>query len=221
MILISLGAVAAFAVFAATTVTNAPSVGQTVIEGDMGLFPGTSFTGFPPGIVTGNTYPGGAYTKNAKIDAQRAYDDAAGKTADENLSNKDLGGLTLTPGVYKFDAAAAISEGELHLDPQADPNAVWVFQIVSALNIAGKTGVYFTNPLGKANNVYWQVGSSATINTEASFIGNVLAYSSISCFAEATVEGRLIALNGAVTLIDNAVSKPAQILPPLDTAASA
>jgi hypothetical protein len=207
MALVVLGTVAAFAIFAATTVTNAPYAG-TVIKGDMGTFPGSAFTGFPPGIFTGDKYAAGSYAEIVKGDAQIAYESAAEQPVDTILSDTDLGGLTLTPGVYKFDDTAAMSQGELFLDAQEDSDAVWVFQIGSELNIAEGTGMFFTGGLGNANNVFWQVGTSATVNKGVSFIGNILAYSSISLKSQASVEGRLIALNGAVTLIDNSVSFP-------------
>jgi hypothetical protein len=108
MALILLGAAATFAIFAATTVTNAPYAG-TVIKGDMGTFPGSAFTGFPPGLVTGDLYGAGSYAGIVKGDAQVAYEAAAGQAVDTILSDTDLGGLTLIPGVYKFDDTAAMS----------------------------------------------------------------------------------------------------------------
>jgi type VI secretion system secreted protein VgrG len=207
MTLIVLSSVAAFAIFAATTITNAPYAG-TVIEGDMGIFPGSAFTGFPPGLVTGDMYSAGNYAGIVKGDAQNAYEAAAEQPVDTILSDTDLGGLTLIPGVYKFDDTAALSQGELFLDAQEDPDAVWVFQIGSELNIADGTAMFFTGGLGNANNVFWQVGTSATLNKGIGFIGNILAFSSISLKSQASVEGRLVALNGAVTLIDNFVSFP-------------
>jgi hypothetical protein len=207
MTLVLLGAVAAFAIFAATSITNAPYVG-TVIEGDIGTFPGSAFTGFPPGIFTGDKYAAGSYAEIVKGDAQVAYDSAAGQPADTILSDTDLGGLTLTPGVYKFDVAAAMLEGDLFLDAQENVDAVWVFQIGSTLKIAGGSGMFFTGGVGNANNVFWQVGSSATLSEGSGFIGNLLAYTSISLESQASVDGRLIALNGGVTLIDNSVSFP-------------
>jgi type VI secretion system secreted protein VgrG len=207
MSFVALGALATFAIFAATTITNVPAVG-TVIEGDMGIFPGTAFTGFPPGEVTGSKYSAGTFAGIVKGDAQVAYDDAAGQAFTATMSNVDLGGKTLSPGVYKFDTAAALSAGELFLDAGGDSEAVWIFQIGTSLNIAAGTSMFFTGGLGNANNVVWQVGSSATLNANCAFIGNILAYSSVSCKAKASVQGRLVGLNGAVTLSDNSVSFP-------------
>jgi type VI secretion system secreted protein VgrG len=156
-------------------------------------------------------YSAGGYAGIVKGDVQVAYDFAAGQPVDTILSNTDLGGLTLTPGVYKFDDTASLSQGDLFLDDQEDVDAVWVFQIGSELTIAGGSGMFFTNGLGNANNVFWQVGTSAILNNDVSFIGNILAYASISLKSKASVEGRLIALNGAVTLIDNFVSFPVDV----------
>jgi hypothetical protein len=110
--------------------------------------------------------------------------------------------------VYKFDATAVLSTGDLLFDAQEDPDAVWVFQVGSALHIAAGSGMFFADGVGNANNIFWQIGSSATLNADSIFIGNILAYSSISCWSEASTVGRLIALNGAVTLVDNYVSFP-------------
>jgi hypothetical protein len=205
--LIALGTLATFAIFAATTITNVPSVG-TVVTGHMGIFPGAAYTGFPPGKVTGSMYEAGSYAGIVKGDAQLAYDDAVGRVANTTLTGTDLMGLTLTPGVYKYDSAAALSAGSLFFDAQGDIDAVWIFQIGSSLNIAAGTQMFFESNLGNANNVFWQVGTSATLNANCAFIGTILAYSSVSAMAKTSVNGRLIGLNGAVTLIDNVVIVP-------------
>jgi hypothetical protein len=106
-------------------------------------------------------------------DIRSAYNNATGQASNHTLSDIDLGGLTLTPGVYKFATAAA---GQLFLDAQGDVDAVWIFQIGTALNIESTTSIVFTSGLGNANNVFWAVGSSATLNEDVSFIGNILAY---------------------------------------------
>jgi hypothetical protein len=208
MSLVVLGAVAIFAIFAGTSITNEPYVG-TNIAGDMGTSPGAAVTGFPPGVLNGDIFAGTSYSEIVKGDAQLAYEDAAGQAADTILSDTDLGGLSLSPGVYKFDAAAALSAGDLFLDAKGDSDAVWVFQIGSTLTIADGSAMFFTGGVGNANNVFWQVGSSATLNSGSGFIGNILAYTAISLKSKASVQGRLIALNGGVTLIDNSVSFPA------------
>jgi hypothetical protein len=207
MTLVLLGAAWTFAIFAGTTITNVPNVG-THLYGDIGTFPGSAIDGFPPGIVDGNTYSAGAYAGIVVGDIRIAYNNATGQPFTQTLTDTDLGGLTLTPGVYKFDDAAALSAGQLFFDAQGDVDAVWIFQIVTSLNVASGTGMFFTSGLGNANNVFWAVGSSATLKEDVSFIGNILAYTSISCNALATVNGRLLGTNGAVTLSQNVVSFP-------------
>jgi hypothetical protein len=207
MTLVLLGAAWTFVIFAGTTITNVPNVG-TYLLGDIGTFPGSAITGFPPGVIYGETYSTGSYAEIVIGDIRSAYNNATGQASNHTLSNTDLGGLTLFPGVYKFNAAAKLSAGQLFFDAQGDVDAVWIFQIGSSLDVASGTGMFFTSGLGNANNVFWAVGSSATINEDVSFIGNILAYTSISCNARVNVNGRLLATNGAVTLIQNVVSYP-------------
>jgi hypothetical protein len=208
MTLVLLGAAWTFAIFAGTTITNVPNVG-TNLWGDIGIFPGSALTGFPPGVVYGDTYLAGSYAGIVVGDIRIAYNNATAQPSNHTLTDTDLGGLTLAPGVYKFDAAAALSAGQLFFDAQGDVDAVWIFQIATSLNVASGTSMFFTSGLGNANNVFWAVGSSATLKEDVSFIGNILAYTSISCNARVTVNGRLLATNGGVTLIQNVVSFPA------------
>jgi hypothetical protein len=207
MTLVLLGAAWTFAIFAGTTITNVPNVG-TYLLGDIGTFPGSALTGFPPGVIYGDTYLAGSYAEIVIGDIRKAYNNATGQASTHTSSDIDLGGLTLFPGVYKFDAAAALSAGQLFFDAQGDVDAVWIFQIGSSLNIESGTSMFFTSGLGNANNVFWAVGTSATLKEDVSFIGNILAYTSISCNARVTVNGRLLATNGEVTLIQNVVSYP-------------
>jgi hypothetical protein len=207
MTLVLLGAAWTFAIFAGTTITNVPNVG-TYLLGDIGTFPGNAVTGFPPGVIYGETYTAGSYAETVIGDIQKAYNNATGQASTQTLSNTDLGGLTLLPGVYKFDAAAALSAGQLFFDAQGDVDAVWIFQIGSLLNIESGTSMFFTSGLGNANNVFWAVGTIAALKDDVSFIGNILAYDAITCNARVTVNGRLLAMNGEVTLIQNVVSYP-------------
>jgi hypothetical protein len=207
MTLVLLGAAWAFAIFAGTTITNVPNVG-TYLLGDIGTYPGSAITGFPPGIIYGQTYLAGSYAEIVIGDIRSAYNNATAQPFNHTLSNTDLGGLTLFPGVYKFDAAAALSAGQLFFDAQGDVDAVWIFQIGTSLNVASGTEMFFTSGLGNANNVFWAVGTSATLQTGATFIGTILAYTSISCDARVSVNGRLLATNGGVTLSQNVVSYP-------------
>ena len=153
-------------------------------------------------------YPAGSYAGIVKGDAVVAYTNAAMQPSTTTLSNQDLTGMTLLPGVYKFDAAAALSAGQLFFDANGDPDAVWIIQIGTSLNIAANTGMFFTSGVGNPNNVVWAVGTTVDLHTNSAFIGNILAGTVIALRSKASVNGRLVSLNGAVTLIDNSVSFP-------------
>lgn len=197
-----LGTSGNFAVLAGSAVSN---TGATILTGDLGLWPGTasSVTGFPPGSFTGTLHAGDAVALQAQSDLTAAYNDAAGQACGTVLTGTDLGGLTLTPGVYCFATSAQLT-GTLTLDGQGNPNAVFVFQIGSTLTTASNASVAMING-GDGCRVYWQVGTSATLGTGTAFVGNVLALASITATTGASVSGRLLARNGAVTLDNNAV----------------
>jgi len=196
---VGLGTAGAFAVLAGSAVTN---TGPTVMNRDLGVSPGTAITGFPPGLVNGATHSADAVALQAKSDLTAAYDDAAGRTPVTAISG-DLGGQTLTPGVYASRASLLLT-GDVILDAQGDPDAVFVFQVGSTLTTATDSRVQLVNGAAPCN-VFWQVGSSATIGTTTTFNGNVLALTSISAKTGASFHGRLLARNGAVTLDDNAL----------------
>jgi hypothetical protein len=199
---VPLGTAQPFAVLGASTVTN---TGPSVVTGDLGVWPGTSITGFPPGSVIGTIHDADPVAEQAQADALTAYNFAAGEAPLANLTGSDLGGLTLTPGVYKFDSSAQLT-GTLTLDALGDPNAVFLFQMGSTLTTASNSAVLFVNG-GQGSDVFWQIGSSATFGTGTSFAGTAIADASITMNTGASVTcGRLIALNGAVTLDSNAVS---------------
>lgn len=204
-ITVNLGTADTFAVLAGSTVTN---TGASVINGNLGTWPGTAVTGFPPGIVTtGTTHAGDAFAQQAQLDLTTAYNFAAGETcpAANVLTGTDLGGKTLTPGVYCFTSSAQLT-GTLTLNALGDPNAVFVIQIGSTLTTASNSSVVITNP-GTGDSVFWQVGSSATLGTNTAFAGNILALTSISANTGATINcGRALARNGAVTLDTNSIS---------------
>ncbi len=197
-----LGQAGTFAVLAGSAVTN---TGPTSVVGDLGISPGSSITGFPPGIVSGGViHATDAVALGAQNDVAVAYVNLAGQPSDANLTGQDLGGLTLTSGVYTFNSSAQLT-GTLTLDAQGDPAAVFVFQIGSSLTTASASQVVVIN--GGANcNVFWQVGSSATLGTTTSFVGSILALTSITLTTGATNSGRLLARNGAVTLDSNNVA---------------
>lgn len=197
----SLGAAGSFAVIGATTVTN---TGPSVISGNVGLNPGTSVTGFPPGTINGTTHIGNAAVQSAQNDVVTAYNSLAGQAPTQILTGLDLGGRTLTPGVYKFDTSAQLT-GALTLDARGDANAVFIFQIGSTLTTGGGSSVVLING-GSPCNVFWQVGSSATLGTSTAFSGNILAMVSITLNTSASLIGRALARTGAVTLDTNTVA---------------
>jgi type VI secretion system secreted protein VgrG len=208
-----LGAAASFGVMGASTVTN---TGPSVINGDSGLYPGLSITGFPPGTVNGTIYVGDAIAEQAQADALTAYNVLAGMPPNGSLTGQDLGGLTLTPGGYQFDDSAGLT-GTLTLDFQGLSNQTFVFQIGSTLTTASASSVLIINP-GANDSVYWQVGSSATLGTTTAFYGTIIADASITLNTGATIAcGNALALNGAVTMDTNTVSVGACAVPDTDT----
>jgi hypothetical protein len=199
---IDLGSAANFAVLAGSTVT---STGPTMVNGDLGLSPGTAVTGFnPPGTVNGTIHVDTA-AQQAQAALTVAYNDAARRTEGVVSVAGDLGGQTLTPGLYKSTSTIGIT-GDLTLDGNGDPNAVFIFQVGSALNVATSSHVVLTNG-ATAANVFWQVGSSATLGTQSAFKGTIMAYASITIATGATLDGRALAQNAAVTLDSNTVTK--------------
>jgi Ice-binding-like/PEP-CTERM motif len=198
--LVDLGTAGSFAVLAGSTVTN---TGPTTIQGNVGVSPGTAITGFPPGSVNGTIYSAGTVAAQAQSDLTTAYNFAAGEAATATLTGTDLGGLTLLPGVYFFASTAQLT-GTLTLDNTSNANALYVFQIGSTLTTASSSSVDFTN--GFDDNVFWQVGSSATLGTNTAFEGNILALTSITLTTGATIlDGSALARNGAVTLDTNTI----------------
>lgn len=211
----SLGSAETFAVLGASTVTNG---GASQISGDVGVSPGTAITGFPPGIITnGALRPGDAIATQAHADFATAYADFSGLDSPpaNNLSGTDLGGLTLKPGVYRYDTSAN-SAGALTLDAQNDPTARFVIQIGTTLITSSSSSVVLING-ADARNVYFQVGTSATLGAGSSFIGNILASTSITTVSGTSVTGRLLALVGAVTLDTNNVTSPGLSATPTPT----
>jgi uncharacterized repeat protein (TIGR01451 family) len=190
-----LGTAANFAVLAGSTVTN---TGPTTINGDLGLSPGTSVTGFPPGQVNGTIYTADSVALQAQNDLTAAYNDAAARPVTATIP-VELGGTTETPGVYDSAAGTFGITGTLTLDAQGDPNAVFIFQAASTLITAAASNVNLING-AQASNVFWVVGSSATLGTNSTLQGNILALTSITVTTGTTVHGRTLARNGAVTL---------------------
>ena len=169
---VSLGAAASFAVLGGATVTN---TGSTVLNGDLGSSPGSSITGFPPGTYTGSLHSADATALSAKNDATSAFTNLGLQGCDSDLSGQDLGGMTLVPGVYCFSSSAQLT-GILTLNAQNDPNAVWIFKMGSTLTTASGSSVVFNNGgSGPGCNVFWKVGTSATLGTTTAFVGTIIA----------------------------------------------
>jgi Ice-binding-like len=200
---VGLGTAANFAVLAGSTVTN---TGPSVISGSVGLDPGSAVTGFPPGIVlAGTTEIADGVALQAKNDLVTAYNDAAGRSSTATVSG-DLAGRTLVSGVYTSASTLGLS-GALTLDAQGNPGAVFIFQAGSSLIVGSSSQVVLIGG-AQACNVYWQVGSSATIGTGSSFVGTIMALTSVTMTTGATLQGRALARNGAVTLDTNTITSP-------------
>ena len=198
----SLGSAQSFAVLGASTVTN---TGSSVITGDLGVSPGTAVTGFPPGrVLSGTIRSAGAAALAAQDDVTTAYNSLVGQACTRDMTGLDLGGQTLTAGVYCFSSSAQLT-GTLTLDARGNPNEVFIFKMGSTITTASASSVVLING-GSPGNVFWQVGSSATLGTTTSFAGNILALTSITLTTGARVTGRALARNGAVTMDTNAVT---------------
>jgi type VI secretion system secreted protein VgrG len=196
----SLGTAQSFAVLGGSTVTN---TGSSTIIGDLGVSPGSAVTGFPPGTVTGGIIQAYAVSTSAQSDVTTAYNNLASQVCTQDLTGQDLGGMTLTSGVYCFSTSAQLT-GILTLNAGGNANAVFIFKIGSTLTTASGSSVVVING-GSLCNVFWQVGSSATLGTTTSLVGNILALTSITGNTGASVTGRTLARNGAVTLDTNSV----------------
>ncbi|PVH81360.1 hypothetical protein DL98DRAFT_531269 [Cadophora sp. DSE1049] len=202
---INLGTAESYGIYGASSVTN---TGPTIIDGDLGTG-GTSVTGFfPPGIVNGNIVTGGA-TSTVFIDATAAFTDITALSPDEDLTGQNLGNRNLSPGTYKYNAAAQLT-GTLTLEGTGSPDDAWYFQIGSALTTASGSAVVFING-GLACQVYWALGTSATLGTGTSFIGTILAGASVTLNTGASLVGRAFGLSATVTLDSNGVIVPAHI----------
>jgi hypothetical protein len=198
---VPLAASASFAVLAGSGVTN---TGATVLTGDLGSFPTLSITGLASLTLGGLNQAGGAVAQQAKADLVVAYDNAAAKAPTAAIA-ADLGGRTLAPGVYRSASSIGLT-GTVTLDGQGDPNAVFVFQAGSTLTTASASQVALTNG-ARACNVFWQVGSSATLGTGSTFRGTILALTSVTVTTGVTIAGRVLARNGAVTLDTDTITR--------------
>jgi Ice-binding-like len=202
---VNLATVNPFVVLGGTTVTN---TNASVLNGDLGVAPGTALTGFDVAVVNGATHENDGVAKTAQADLTTAYNVAAEQpvSGGNDLSNTDLGERTLTPGAYGFTSSAQLT-GALTLDAKGDPNAQFVFEIAEGLTTAPASSVVLVNGASPCN-VFWQVGSSATLDTTTVFQGNLMALTSISLNNGASVIGRVLARNGQVSLINNVLTRP-------------
>jgi hypothetical protein len=199
---VNLGSAGSAAILSGTTVTN---TGLSVIDGNLGVWPGNAVSGFGPGVVNGTQYAGDTAAQNAQGSLTTAYNDAAGRTSVAIVGLEgDISGLTLAPGLYKATSSLSLS-GTVTLQGRG----VYIFQIASGLTV-GNGGTVVLSGGATSDNVYWQVGSSATLGTAANFKGTILALTSISLDTGATLDGRALAKNGAVTLNTNDVTVPPQ-----------
>jgi hypothetical protein len=206
-----MGTATSYAILAGTTVTN---TGNTVITGDLGVSPGTACTGLPapctgdgPGTVSGAIHAGDAQALQAQTDLTAAYGVAASSPSNSNMTGQDLGDKTLTPGTYTFSSSAQLT-GTLTLNG----NGVYIFQIASTLTTAPGATVSLID--AQPCNVFWQVGSSATLDTTTTFVGTIMALTDIHLKNEASIAGRALARNGEVTLINNQITAPTSCTAP-------
>lgn len=201
---VNLRSVGNFAVLGGPTVT---STGPTSVTGDLGTSPGAAIIGFPPGIVIGNQVAGTPVSAAAMADLTTAYNDAAGRSLCSITVAGNLGGQTLAPGLYHSTSSLSISAGDLTLDAQGDVDAVWIFQMASTLTTTAGRQVILAGG-ARAGNIYWQVGTSATIGTTSAFKGTVMADQAITLNTGATLTGRTLARIAAVSLDSNTIVKP-------------
>lgn len=201
---VPLGTTASYSVLAGQGVTN---TGNSVLDHDLGTHPNPAITGFPPGLVLGAVHPADAAAAQAKSDLIVAYNNAAGQLTgqapDFPLAAGIGGGQELLPGVHRATSGVGLT-GDLILNAGGNPNAVWVFQIPEALTTASNSRILLTNGASPCN-VYWQIGSSATLGTTSTFVGTIMALTSIFVNQGASVEGRALARNGEVTLNNNRI----------------
>jgi len=201
---VNLGGSTNFVILAGSAITN---TGGTNVTGDMGLSPGSSVGGFPPGNLNGTLHINDPIAAQAKLDLTAAYNDLAGRTSTDIVTlSGNIGGLTLTPGLYKSTSTLAISSGDLTFDAQGNSEAIFIIQIASSLTTTSGRKVILAGG-ASASNIYWQVGSSATLGTNSAFKGIILAMQSITLKTGATLDGKAFARTGAVTMEGNTVVK--------------
>lgn len=202
---VNVASTANLAILAGSAIT---STGATNITGNMGLSPGTSVGGFPPGILNGTLHINDTLSVQAKLDLTAAYNDAAGRSATDMVTIAgNIGGLTLTPGLYKSTSSLEISSGDVTFDARGNEDAIFIIQIATTLTTTSGRQVFLSGG-AKASNIFWQVGSSATLGTTSVFKGTIMAMQSITFNTGASLEGRALARTGAVTMAGNTIVTP-------------
>lgn len=201
---VSLASSIDYAVLAGSAITN---TGSTKITGDVGLSPGSSVSGFPPGVIIGQRHVANASAVQAKLSLTTAFNNAAERSLNPVAVSGNIGGRTLVPGLYRSTSGLEISSGDLILDANGNGNAVFVFQIASTLTTTTGRKVILTGG-ARAANIYWQVGTSATLGTNSVFRGTIMADQSITMNTGATLEGRVFARVGGVSLDYNTIVRP-------------
>jgi hypothetical protein len=202
---VPLGTACSFGILGATPVVS--NVGPTIVTGDVGIWPAASITGFPPGTLTGTEHAGDAVAMKAQADLTTAYNYAAA-VAGGAILPADIGGETLPPGVYKTTSAQPSLGITGNLTLSGNANGIWIFQIVSTLTTAAGNSQVILSGGAVSENVFWQVGSSATLGTNTTFAGTIMAQASVTLTTGATLNGRALARTGAVTLDSNPVNVP-------------
>jgi hypothetical protein len=201
---VNLGTATTYGILAGSAVT---CVTGGTINADVGVSPGSAITGFPPCTLTGARHAADAVAATAQNDLTTAYNALVAFTCGTTVTPADLGGRTLAPGVYCAATSLAVT-GAVTLDGQGNANAFWVFQMGSTLTTGTNANIALING-AQAKNVYWQVGSSATLGTGTTFRGNILALTSITLNDNATMLGRALARNGGVSIgTGNTISLP-------------
>lgn len=209
---VDLGSAASFAILAGTGITT---TGTTTITGDIGSFPTPAMTGFVVISLSGSIHHADAVAQNAQISLSSAYTDAATRTPIVSFGPvANLSGMTLLPGVYNGSSSLEFS-GTLTLDAAGDPDAFWIFQAGSTLGTASDSSIRLINGADPCS-IFWQVGSSATLGTNSYFAGTIMALASITLNTGTTIDGRALALNGAVTMDSAFIVAPACSTPEAD-----
>jgi len=200
---LTIGAAATFGVIAATTITNS---GATVVTGECGVSPGSAIVGFPAGICSlGESVGVAAPAANAAAACLSVFNAGTALVATKELSSANLNGQNLPPGVYTFPALAVTNTGTVTLNGATNPTGQWVFKISSTLVTSALSQVVLTNG-ALASNVFFIIGSSATLGATSVMNGNVIAHTAVNLGAAARVQGTVCAITAAITMSTNSVN---------------